>query len=245
MKSKTKKDSTDYDPISLDPEQNENPSDLNAEARELFEELCDDLDGVIPEKLLAKIKQVQPIKAAIMLLWQYGGRIRTSNPEVNLEKTYEIPEEVNQLNDKIGSFSFTIARTPFMALAMAASADINADEEVIQACDLDGFFPLIIRENNEVVRIGLVDTNAQELELTLEFSFGMNINMSDRQIELETAMEDGMKELKSNLNKLKKDASEKPKLFNSPEEEEAIRSWCEKHSYSVTGVFRASIDCYL
>lgn len=216
----------------------------NQDLQTVFDELCTELEDIIPEDIFEVIKQARPIETAIMLLWSYGGSIRINNPEVDLKSDYNYPAEAEELNDKVGAFSFTIAKSPFIALARAVSLGINADEEIIQSRELEGYVPIVIRKGKKVKRVCLIDYENRELEITMNPSLRLNIDMSGNSTEQEAAMAEGVKELDNYIGELKQHIDNSPKLFDSKEEEDAITTWCEKHSYTVIGVFRASIDRY-
>lgn len=215
-----------------------------AEAQELYDTLCEELEGVIPEEIFTVIKGIEPIEAAIMMLWQYGGCIRINNPEVDLKGEYEFPEEVKELNDIIGSYSFSIAQTPFIALARAAAAEQDFNEEIIMSRDLKGYVPIIIKEENKVKRVCLVDYENHTLDITIGLDLRLDINMTGSAQEQNLALADGMKNLEAHLDKFKETAENPPALFNDPEEEKVVTAWAKKHSYTIQGVFRASIDRY-
>lgn len=219
-------------------------SDQTTELQTMYEELCTTLDGVMPIEIFDMLKQVQPLEAAIKLLWEYGGRIRANNPEIDLKGEYSYPEEVNELNETIGDFSFSIAPSPFIAIAQAASGNIDADEEIIQACELKDYVPIIIKQNDEVKRICLIDYASRKLEMPMGSLFNISIDMKGDPSEQSNAIAKGLKELESHLDALKQHIEEPPQLFASCEEEEAIRTWCARHTYSVIGIFRASMDRY-
>lgn len=210
----------------------------------IFEELCDELDGVFPDEMFNMLKSVRPLEVATRLLWEYGGRIRTNNPEVDLKKAYDCPEEVNELDDVIGPFSFRIARAPFEALGRAVSAGVNADEEIIAAYNLESHLPLIIMEDGKAKRICLINYESHTLEITMELGMRLDIDMAGDAIEQESAMAEGMKEFEHYLDDLEQQMTEPPNPFDSPEEEAAVTAWCEKHSYKLCFAFRASIDRY-
>lgn len=214
------------------------------DTKTVFEELCDELDGVFPDEIFDVIKNVRPLEVAVKLLWEYGGRIRTNNPEVDLKGAYECPDEVDELDDAIDSFSFKIARAPFEALGRAVSAGVNADEEIIAAYNLKSHLPLIIMENGKAKRICLIDYENRTLEITMELGMRLNIDMAGNAIEQENAMAEGMKEFEHYLDDLMQQMAEPPNPFDSPEEEAAIMAWCERHSYEPHFAFRASIDRY-
>lgn len=217
----------------------------NAEDQEMLEKLGELLEGVIPQELLSMIKSIKPVKYAVALLLGYGGRIRLRNPEIALKKPYEYPDALNVLNDNIGSFSFELAPIPFVALARAVSGDINADEEIIMSCDLKGFVPLVIKKDDKVTRIGLVNYENRKLELTLEIGLQLDIDMTGDAAEQEKAMKDGLETLDDYLgNQLKQLLTDPPELFASPQEEKAVTAWCEKHSYTLSPIIRSSIDRY-
>lgn len=210
----------------------------------IFEELCDELDGVFPDEMFDVIKDVRPLEVAVRLLWEYGGRIRTNNPEVDLTKAYDCPDEIDELNDVIGPFSFHIARAPFVALSRAVSAGVNADEEIIAAYNLKSHLPLIIMEDGNAKRICLIDYENRTLEITMDLGMRLNIDMTGDAIEQENAMAEGMEEFEHYLDDLKQQMTEPPNPFDSPEEEATVMTWCEKHSYKLRFTFRASIDRY-
>lgn len=244
MNNEIKNETEIYKEDGAEHEKVEHSVDHNQELQTMLDELCTELEGVIPEQIFEIIKQVQPLEAAIKLLWEYGGSIRINNPEVDLKKDYSYPAEVNELNDEVGAFSFTIAKSPFMALAGAASAGINANEEVIQSCDLEGYVPIIITESKKVKRICLVNYEERRLDVTTGFGLSLNIDMSGDSTEQEAALAKGTKELENYLDELKQQIDDLPELFDSKEEEDAITTWCKKHSYTILGVIRSSTDIY-
>lgn len=216
----------------------------NQDLQTVFDELCTELEDIIPEDIFEVIKQARPIETAIMLLWSYGGSIRINNPEVDLKSDYNYPAEAEELNDKVGAFSFTIAKSPFIALTRAASAGINVDEEVIQACELDEYVPLIIRKDDKTKRICLVNYENHKLEVTMDFNMGLDIDMTGNAEEQKAAMDEGLKELSDYLEGLKQHIDDSPKPFDSQEEEDAVMTWCERHGYTVFATFRVSMDRY-
>lgn len=244
MNNEIKKEFEEYEEHETARETIDQSADHDQELQIVFDELCTKLEGTIPEQIFEIIKQVQPIEAAIKLLWEYGGSIRINNPEVDLKKDYSYPAEINELNDEIGDFSFRIARSPFIALACAASADINVDEEVIQACELDEYVPLIISKDDKTKRICLINYKDHKLEVTMDFNMGLDIDMTGNAEEQKAAMDEGLKELSDYLEGLKQHMEDSPKPFDSQEEEDAVMTWCERHGYTVFATFRVSMDRY-
>ncbi|WP_251198362.1 hypothetical protein [Anaerotardibacter muris] len=223
---------------------NEQKLENDTETRELFNTLCEELEGVIPEDIFTKIKEIKPVEAAIMLLWQYGGCIRLNNPEVDLKCEYEFPEEVKELNDAVESYSFAIAETPFIALAQAAAAEQDFNEEIIMSRDLKGYVPLVIEKDGKVQHVCLVNYEDHTLERTMNLGLRLDIDMTGNPQEQETAMAEGMRGLEQYLDELKKSMENPPKLFEDPDEERAVDTWAKKHSYTIQRVFRASMDRY-
>lgn len=209
-----------------------------------FEELCEELDGVVPEEVMDTIKQVRPIEAGILSLWKLGGAIRTNNPKINLKGDYDLTSEVKELDDTIDGFTFRIARSPFMALAAAMAGDINANEEVIISRDLDGLVPIIIKEEGSVKRVGIVDYDERQLQLTLNLGFNIDIKATGTESEQADAKKEGLRKLEEALKDLKLRLDEPIKTFESPGEEKAVKAWCEKHSYTFAFVGRSSVDIH-
>lgn len=129
-------------------------------------------------------------------------------------------------------------------LTRAASANINVDEEIIKSRDLEGFVPIIIGQEGEARKIALVDYNDHKLEVSLDMGFGINIEMDGDISENQEAIKDGLRQLVENLKTLKQDIAKHPGPFDSPEEEDAIKKWCNKHSFELFPVIRSSIDLY-
>lgn len=214
------------------------------EQRQLYDLLCDRLDGVIPDEVFDMLRNIQPISFAIDMLLEYGGRIRLSNPEIDLSKPYEYPDELYELNDDAGAFSFRIAPTPFIAIAEAVGARVNADEEIITSCDLKDHIPLIISENGDPKRICLIDYQNRKLQLSMELRMRIDVDMSGDATEQQAAMDEALNKLDQHLNDLKRQLANPPKAFDTPKEEQAVLTWCKKHSYEPAFVFRTSIDRY-
>lgn len=214
------------------------------EIKELYEHLCESLKDVIPEKFYPTFMGIRPIEAAIEILMIYGGRIRLNNPEIDLTGCYNIPEKTKELEDVIGSFKFWIPPSPFIALVAAARGDINADEEILQSRDREDVVPLIIENDGEVKRICLVNMKERVLEITLELGLQLDISLTGDESERKETTAAALRSLGEYLDKTKEEASKGPKLFDSPEEAEAVTAWCEKHSCKPVFLFRASIDCW-
>ena len=196
------------------------------EIKELYEELCESLKGVIPEELYPTITGIRPIEVAIEILLKYGGRIRMHNPEIDLTEYYDIPEGVEELNDTIGSFTFSIPPSPFIALAEAAKGVIDADEEIIQSCDRKDLLPLVIERDGEVKRICLVNTKEHMLEVTLELGLQLDISLAGSDSEREEATKKALEDLGSYLKKIKQEIERGPKLFDNPEDYSQVREAC-------------------
>lgn len=215
-----------------------------SEMQTMFDELYEELDGVLPDEILTVAKEIQPIEVGVKVLWDLGGRIREKQPGINLIEPYAFPPEVEGLNDEINGYSFSVAFFPLDVLANAARANINADEEIIRSRDLEGFVPLIISQEGKVRKIALIDYNDHKLEISLSMGFDINIELDGDISENQEAIKDGLRQLAENLKTLKQDIAEHPGPFDSPEEEDAIKKWCNKHSYELFPVIRSSIDLY-
>lgn len=217
-----------------------------SEAQTMFDELCEELDGVLPDEILSMAKEVQPIEDAIRLLWNLGGRIRTTQPGIKLYEPYSYPAEVENLNDEVYGYSFKIASFPLEVLAKATTANINADEEIITSLDLENYVPIIIKEGENVRYIALIDYSDRRLELPLDcdLGFNMNIELPESSEEQKEAMDISASQFAENLEALKEKALKAIKPFNNEEDEEAITAWCEKHSYKYAFVVRCGIDIY-
>lgn len=217
-----------------------------SEMQTMFDKLYEELDGVLPGEILSVAKEIQPIEVGVKLLWDLGGRIREKQPGINLTEPYAYPPEVKNLNDEINGYSFKIAAIPLEALARAASANIDADEEIIRSQDLEGYVPIIIEKGDDVRYIALIDYSNHKLELPLDcdLGFSMNIEVPEGSEGQSEAMEASMGELAERLEEFKEKASKGIKTFDNPEEKEAITAWCERHSYAFMFVVASSIDIF-
>lgn len=219
-------------------------ADLEMDPQLIYDELSEMLENAIPGEIYTMVREMQPIEAAVKTMWQLGGRILGKYPGMELMRPYPYPEEVEKLQGTIGAYSFTVAKSPIRVLTAAAIANIDADKEAIKAYELDRCVPLIIKKGKEVERIGLIDFKEHLLELTVGLGFSISIDLGNNPSRDKLEMQSGLAELEDSLDELEELAERPPSLFNNAEEEQAITEWCEKHSYSIRGVIRSSIDCY-
>lgn len=215
-----------------------------AEKQEILEELCSKLEGYMPEEGLSIIREIEPIELAIQLLWKMGGRIREEFPHIDLIEPYDLPDEADKLDDTIGDYSFEIAKMPLIALSCAPRVQEDVDEMVIQAHDLKKCVPVIMRKEDEVQHIYLLNFEERNLEIPGDMKLSLNIDMTGSESEQEAAMGKGMKELEEYLDKVKDCKPDPTKMFKSAEEEQAVKAWAEKHDFKIAYVLRASIDRY-
>lgn len=214
------------------------------ENRPLYELLCSKLEGVIPDDLFEKIKQMELMGVANLIMLALGGRIALKYPHLDLADEFNYPDEVNELNDTIGDYSFSIARYPFDALAAAFTSQKNIDDTVRFACDYGGMIPLIIMKDGEFASALLVNFEDRELQIPMGTLPGLTVGLyadsEEEPVSPEKAAEETVDHFAESVKALERGA-----WVTDPEENDAIKQWADKHSYKVYPTYSMEIDVVL
>lgn len=211
------------------------------ENRPLYELLCSKLEGVIPDELFEKIKQMPLMGLANLTMLALGGRIALKYPHLDLADEFDYPDEVDELNDTIDGYSFSIARYPFDALAAAFTAQKNIDDTVRFACDYEGMVPLIIMKSSEFASALLINYEDRELQIPMgdfpELTVNLYSDSEEEPVSPEKAAEETVDHFAESVKALKRGA-----WVTDPEENDAIEQWADKHSYKVCPTYSMKID---
>lgn len=212
------------------------------ENRPLYELLCSKLEGVIPDDLFEKIKQMELMGVANLIMLALGGRIALKYPHLNLANEFNYPDEVNELNDTIGDYSFSIARYPFDALATAFTAQKNIDDTVRFACDYEGMVPLIIMKGGEFADAFLVNFEERMLDIPMGAIPGLTVDLYSDSEEEPVSPEKAAEETVDRFFAESVKTLDRGAWVTDSEENDAIEQWADKHSYKVCPTYSMEID---
>lgn len=218
------------------------------EIDELYEELCEKLQGKVPDELLNMLKSIEPRMVSVKMMYDLGGRLILRYPEVEIVKPYDHPEDVEALEDSVDGYDFVLTKNGLQTFSAGMRTGQDVDDVVKQCDDLEGYFPIKICKGDDVLHVFMIDAEQRTIDIPFTETVQIDMYADGSDESFKVAKDNALEQLKASLEATMKAAEEVaangPNWTDDPSERDAVAKWCEKHNYKIQYICHTNIDFF-